>query len=75
MTAELFETAGGDQACDSDQAAVALGEICPFPDIAEENVVGEFDERRSEIADSTLCGCRIGQWRRSFRDGQSSYAA
>jgi hypothetical protein len=60
MWAELFDASGRDQARHSDEAAVALGQFRPFPDVTEEDVVGEFDELGSEIADCPLRGCRFG---------------
>jgi hypothetical protein len=44
VVGELFEAARRDQACEGAEAAVAPGELGPLPDVAEENLVGQFDE-------------------------------
>ena len=56
---ELFGTAVRDECHDTDQAAVSLGQLRAFPDVAEENVVGDRDQFRREVADRFL---RWGSW-------------
>jgi len=51
MKTELLGTIEGNQRSDGDQAPVALGEAGPFPDIAEEDLLGEFTELWSKIAE------------------------
>ena len=44
MHSQLFRTIERDQGRDRDQAAVALGELGPLPDVAEDNLVCKIDE-------------------------------
>src|SRR5260221_10851397 len=58
MAWELFGVAAADERGDRDQAAVTWREFPAFPDVAEEEVVGERDEFRCEVADQLL-GARL----------------
>lgn len=41
VPSELFGVAAGDERGDCDEAAVALGQLGTFPDVTEQDVVGE----------------------------------
>jgi hypothetical protein len=41
---------------DRDQAAVSLGQLRAFPDVAKQKVVGERDQLRCEVADPFCAG-------------------
>ena len=56
VASELFGTAVRDECRDRDQAAVSLGELRAFPDVAKQNVVGERDQLRCEVADRLCAG-------------------
>ena len=51
VEAQLLGAIEGNEGGDGDQAPVALGEAGPFPDIAKENLLGEFRKLRREIAE------------------------
>src|SRR6476620_6143154 len=51
VSAELVGAAAGDEAGDRDEAAVPRGEFAPFPDVAEEQVVGEVHQLGGEVTD------------------------
>lgn len=43
------------QGADGDEAAVALGQTRPFPDIAEQHIVGKVGQLRCDVAHDALC--------------------
>src|SRR6478609_9093209 len=51
---DLLGTARGDEARDSDEAAVPPRQLRPLPDVTEQDAVGELDELRGEVADGAL---------------------
>jgi hypothetical protein len=51
---ELFGTAVRDECRNRDQAAVTLGQLRAFPDIAKQNVISERDQLWCEVADRFL---------------------
>ena len=56
VSAQLFRPVRGDQCRADDKAAVTLGKLGAFPDIAEQDVVRKFRLRRVVV----LPGVRIG---------------
>src|SRR5262245_27813033 len=62
MTFELLGTVQGDEGGAGYQAAVALGELRPFPHIAEENAFGELDEFGYRGAHLVAGGRRRGRF-------------
>src|SRR5439155_9767645 len=58
MAAELLAAIEGDEGRDSDQAAIALGETGPLPDIAEQDFLGEIDQLRRDRANLVASGGR-----------------
>ena len=54
MGAKLVGTVQRDQGADGDEAAIALGETRPLPDVAEQHVVGEFRHLRRDVAHQLL---------------------
>src|SRR5689334_13482007 len=60
VAADLVRAREHHQRRDSDQAAIALGEPGPLPDVAEHDLVGELAELREHIADFADGGGRRG---------------
>jgi hypothetical protein len=54
MRTKLVGTIHRDQGADRDETAVAFRESRPFPDVPEQNVIGEFGQLRGEIAHQLL---------------------
>ncbi len=54
MKAKLFGAIEGDQGSDGDEAAIALGQAGPFPDVSEEDVLGEFRSLGAKSASNPL---------------------
>src|SRR4030088_3679810 len=50
MAGLLLGAVHGHKGCTGDQAAVALGEAGPLPDVTEQHVVGEIDQLGRERA-------------------------
>ncbi len=48
---QLFGVAADDECGDRDEAAIARAQLRPFPDVAEEDVVGEVGELVGEAAE------------------------
>src|SRR6266705_425719 len=57
MKSQLIRAIQGNQCCHGYQAAITLGKLLSFPDIAEEHSVSEFNELGCEVANHLLC-CR-----------------
>src|SRR4029079_7634952 len=55
VTGDLLGAVERDESGDGDQAAVALGQAGPFPDVAEQHVVRQLHELWREVADHLLC--------------------
>src|SRR6516162_4751025 len=59
MTHELAFAAERNQGRAGDQAAVALGETGPLPDLAEQHPRAELDQARNDVADLLASGRRL----------------
>lgn len=57
MKLYLFDTVQRNQACDSNQAFIALRESGTFPDIAEKKVLCKFRKFRAIAAKSSVAFC------------------
>src|SRR5688572_10855217 len=70
VTRELVAATEGDQRGDRDEAAVALGQLGPLPDVPVDDGLGELDELGRDLA-HLVAGGRRGHWsahtRISFR--------
>src|SRR5438105_13341425 len=53
---KLIGPVHGSERRDRDQAAVALGESGPFPDVAEEDLLAELDELGGDLSDHVAGG-------------------
>src|SRR5689334_8505319 len=58
VAAQLVRPAKRRQRGDSDEAAIAPGELRPLPDVAEDHLVGELRELGKQLADLVDGGMR-----------------
>ena len=73
MGSKLVGTIHRDQGTDRDETAVAFRKSGPFPDVPEQNIIGELGQLGGEIAhqllgagwrliDADVGRCRRGMW-------------
>jgi hypothetical protein len=57
---ELLHVASADERCDGDQAAISFGQLGAFPDVAEQDIVGEGNQLGAKSPMARWSGSEMG---------------